>query len=300
MWDYSEKVRDHYLNPRNVGEIESPDGFGETGNIKCGDALRLTFKLDGSGKIEDMKFKTFGCGSAIASSSILTEMCKGLSVDEAAKITNDDIAKELEGLPDAKMHCSVMGQEALELAIAYYQNGGEVVKKEYDSKIICTCFNVTEGDIEKAIRQNGLTNVEQVTNYTKAGGGCGACLEEIGKVVDRVNREIDEENHDHDHGHSGSCSSTQSNETPYSELTTIAKIDVIRETLNEYVRPGLQKDGGDCELIDLAGDTVKIKFAGACSSCAFSGVTQNDFIAKTLQDRVYKELVVELVQLLSN
>ena len=291
MWDYSEKVRDHYLNPRNVGEIENPDGFGETGNIKCGDALRLTFSLDDNKRIKEIKFKTFGCGSAIASSSILTEMCKGLTVEEAEKITNDDIAKELEGLPDAKMHCSVMGQEALEEAIAYYRNGGKKVEKEVKSRVVCACFNVTEDDIEQAVRQNGLTTVEQVTNYTKAGGGCGNCKSEIEEIVNKINAQIDEENHDH-HGESSSNISTKIN---YDTLTLIEKIDYIREILNEEVRPALQQDGGDCELIDLAGDIVKIKFIGACSSCSFAGVTQNDFIEKTLKEKVSDKITVELV-----
>ncbi len=289
MWDYTDKVRDHYLNPRNVGEIDNADGYGETGNIKCGDALRLTFKVDDEKRIEDIKFKTFGCGSAIASSSILTEMCKGLTVDEAAKITNDDIAKELEGLPDAKMHCSVMGQEALELAISYYKNGGKTIKKEVTSRVVCACFNVTEEDIEHAIKQNGLTTVEQVTNYTKAGGGCGVCISDIEEIVNKINSEIDDHNHDHhDHGNSAE-------KTPPQELTTLQKIDLIREILNNEIRPALQRDGGDCDLIDVDGNKVKIRFIGACSSCSFAETTQNDFIGKTLQEKISPDLVVELV-----
>ncbi len=201
MWEYTDKVREHYLNPRNVGEIENPDGYGETGNIKCGDALRLTFNLDTDGKIDEILFKSFGCGSAIASSSILTEMCKGMTIEEAEKVTNDTIADELEGLPDAKMHCSVMGQDALKLAIDYYKNGGKTVEKEVTSRVVCACFNITEDDVVNAVKQNGLTTVEQVTNYTKAGGGCGTCIGDIEEIVNRVNKEIDDHNdehHDHD------------------------------------------------------------------------------------------------------
>jgi NifU-like protein len=188
MWEYTDKVRDHFFNPRNVGEIEDADGVGEVGSLACGDALKLTFKLDENGRIKDAKFKTFGCASAIASSSVLTEIIRGMSLDEAAKVTNKDIADYLGGLPEQKMHCSVMGREALEAAIENYRTGG-TQKHELEGRIVCTCFGVTEREIERVIHENDLTTVEQVTNYCKAGGGCGGCRGEIEKIIQRVQGE---------------------------------------------------------------------------------------------------------------
>jgi len=185
MWNYSEKVYEHFKNPKNVGEIENPDAVGEVGSIVCGDALKLTLKIDPKTHIIlDARFKTFGCASAIASSSALTEMIKGKTIEDAAKITNKDIADYLGGLPEQKMHCSVMGMEALEAAIKNY-NGAKsekIIIGEQD-KVVCKCFNVSEKTILKAIKLNNLKTVEQVTEYTKAGGGCRQCIGEIEEII---------------------------------------------------------------------------------------------------------------------
>ena len=186
MWNYTPKVMDHFLNPRNVGEIEDADAVAEVGNLTCGDALKLYLKLDADGKIADAKFKTFGCASAIASSSALTELVKGMTLEEAKKVTNQDIVKLLGELPEAKMHCSVMGMEALQAAIAQYRGEPNPFEndREHEGKLVCKCFGVSDVKILKVAKENNLHQASEVTNYCKAGGACGACLGEIQRLLD--------------------------------------------------------------------------------------------------------------------
>ena len=186
MWDYTEKTLDHFRNPRNVGKIENPDGTATVGSLACGDALTFQFKLGEDGKIVDAKFRTFGCASAIASSSALTEMVIGKTLEEAKQITNQQIADYLGGLPPQKMHCSVMGREALEAAIKNYETGANTDRNLVDEKL-CMCFDVSENEVRRVITENGLTSVEEVTNFTKAGGGCGGCKDRIQAILDEIN-----------------------------------------------------------------------------------------------------------------
>ncbi len=181
MWEYSDKVKDHFLNPRNSGVMESPDAVGETGSLSCGDALKLFLKVNNNGRITDASFMTFGCASAVASSSALTEMVKGLTLDDAAKLTNEDIADYLDGLPKEKMHCSVMGQDALRKAINDYRG---IQIQEKPGNVVCECFGVTDLEIIEAVKDKSLESVEDVTCYLKAGGGCGKCLEKIEQIVE--------------------------------------------------------------------------------------------------------------------
>jgi NifU-like protein len=279
MWEYTDKVKDHFFKPHNVGEIENPDGVGEVGSLACGDALKLTFKLDKNGKIADAKFKTFGCASAIATSSVLTDMIKGLTIDEAAKITNRDIADYLGGLPEQKMHCSVMGREALEAAIENYRTGGKK-KHELEGNVVCTCFGVTDREIERVIRENDLTTVEQVTNYCKAGGGCGGCQGQIEKIIEKIQGD----------------KAGQVTETPprwAGKLTNIQKIQLIQQTINEQIRPALRAHGGDIELIDVEGDKVIVAFRGMCAQCRLTEFTMKDVVEAKLREFVSDELFVE-------
>ncbi len=278
MWDYTDKVKDHFLNPRNVGEIENPDGVGEVGSLACGDALKLTFKLGPDGRIADAKFKTFGCASAIASSSALTEMIKGLTLEEAEKITNEDIANYLGGLPKEKMHCSVMGREALEAAIANYR--GQPLPMA-QGELVCECFGVTDLEIRRAVAESNLTTVEEVTNFTKAGGGCGKCHDRIMELILEVRKEQHAER--------------KPEEKP-KRLTNIQKIKLIEEVLEREIRPALRKDGGDIELIDVDGDVVMVSMRGACSSCIASQTTLKEYVEKKLRELVVDSLVVEEVK----
>lgn len=274
MWEYTDKVKQHFLNPCNVGVIENPDGIGEVGSIACGDALTLYFKVDENDRIVDVKFQTFGCASAIASSSALTEMIKGKTLDEAKKVTNEDIAEFLGGLPKEKMHCSVMGHEALEKAIAHYE--GRALEKP-EGEIVCECFGVTDRQIEKAVKEHQLSTIEDVTNYLKAGGGCGKCHERIEGIIDQV---------------LGKSHPVAAKKKP---LTNIQKIKLIEETLEREIKPGLKQDGGDIELVDVDGSRVMVKLCGACASCRISQVTLKDFVEKKLRELVTPDLVVEEV-----
>ena len=275
MWEYTDKVNDHFKNPRNVGAVENPDGDGLAGSLACGDALRLTFKLGDDKRIAEAKFQTFGCASAIASSSALTEMLIGKTIEEAEKITNKDIIDYLGDLPKQKVHCSVMGREALEAAIYNYRTG-KTLNKQLDGEVVCHCFGITDKEIEKHVREQKLTSAESVTNACKAGGGCGQCIPEIEEIIARVINEEEEKN-----------------KKP--AMTQLQKIRLIEETIDREIRPILRRDGGDLELHDVDGNRVFVKFMGACVSCPVSSVTLKDVVETQLREAVCDDLIVEAV-----
>lgn len=183
MWNYTNAVHEHFLRPHNAGPMEDANAIGEVGSLACGDALKLYLKINDEGIIEKASFETFGCASAIASSSVLTDMVKGMKAEDALKLTNKEIAEALGGLPKEKMHCSVMGQEALEAAIRQWKGETPVPHAHEEGRLVCKCFGITDAQIIRAIRENGLKTVEEITNYTKAGGACGDCQDQIAEIL---------------------------------------------------------------------------------------------------------------------
>ena len=276
MWDYTEKVKEYYKNPKNAGTIENPDAVGEVGSICCGDALKLFLKIDKNEIITDAKFQTFGCGSAVASARALTEIIIGKTVQEAEKVTNQDIADVLGGLPKQKMHCSVMGKEALEAAIDDYR--GETPGRKLEEKIICNCFGVTDNKIREVIRENDLKTIEEITNYTKAGGGCGKCVDNIQKIL---NEELAKRD------------SGKEKET-FTKIQNMLKINIV---LENYVAPKLRKRGGDIELVDMKDNKVYIKRQKVCKSCPGNELPLKNFVENTLKEHINKDIeVIEITE----
>ncbi len=277
MWDYSEKVKEHFFSPRNAGAVEGANAIGDVGSLSCGDALRLSLKVDPESEIIlAAGFQTFGCGSAIASSSALTEIIKGMTVDNALKVSNQDIADYLDGLPPEKMHCSVMGREALQAAVANYR--GEEWKDDHEEgALVCKCFAVDEVLIEETVLANDLRTVEDVTNYTKAGGGCSACHEAIEDILIRVLAE------------KGVAFDPTGPAAPVPQPSggKLGNLQRIRriEAAIEAIRPNLQRDHGDVELIDVEGRDVFVKMTGACAGCQMAAVTLDG-----LQQRIVEDL----------
>jgi len=262
MWDYSETVKEHFYNPRNAGALPGANAIGEVGSISCGDALRLMLEVDpASETIVAASFQTFGCGSAIASSSALTEIIKGKTLEDALKVSNQDIADFLGGLPPEKMHCSVMGREALQSAVANYR-GESWADDHAEGALICKCFAVDAVMIEETIRANNLCSVEQVTNYTKAGGGCSSCHEGIEEILAKVLAE---------RGEAFAPAPPPAKKVP-GKLSTLERIRRI-ETVIAKARPNLQRDHGDIELVDVDGKTIYVAMKGACSGCQMEAMT---------------------------
>ena len=295
MWDYSDKVKDHFLHPRNARVIDDANAVGDVGSIICGDALRLMLKIDpDTDIIEDAAFQTYGCGSAIASSSALTEMIKGKSLADAEKITNQEIADYLGGLPPEKMHCSVMGREALDAAIANY-HGQSYEHSHDDGEIVCHCFGVGVNKIKKVVWENHLTTVEEVTNYTKAGGGCQSCHMRIEEIIDEVWVDLERcgvprpgvaptpitgiKINTTTTAPAPSATAHAAVEADFDEATKQSplfdKVQAIVSELN-----GGFTDGSSIKLSAISGNEIKLKFEGNIAAGMMHDMTLNFFKSK--------------------
>ena len=297
VWQYSDKTKILFMNAVNgnekshFGEIEDADGVGEHGSIACGDAMKFFFKVRrAENPVDDVivaaKYSTFGCTSAIASSEALCEIIeKGeYTPIEALKIRNEDIVKFLEGLPSQKIHCSVMGAEALEAAVAdWAQKRGVDLealgiqlesKQDEDSRLVCTCFNVTESELKRRIVELNLHTIDDVIGAIKAGGACGACQHAPGGIQDLLDAQWGVQEDD--------------------ALDNIQKMKLspyqlskrIETVLVEDVRPMLAADGGDVEIVDIKENLVYVELTGACASCPGASGTIQHVIEKTLRNKV--------------
>lgn len=298
MWNYSDKVKDHFLHPRNARVIADANAVGDVGSIICGDALRLMLKVNPQTEvIEDAAFQTYGCGSAIASSSALTEMVKGKTLKEAEKITNQTIVDYLGGLPPEKMHCSVMGREALDAAIANY-HGKTYEQSHDDGELICHCFGVGINKIKKVVWENHLTTVEEVTSYTKAGGGCGSCRMRIEEIIDEVWEDLEK------------CGVARPGTVPAPieakiVTTTSAAVSKIQSSIDQKteqspiykdvkailqeINDGLKEDGSEVELDAIEGTDVAVVLKGPASKGMMKTMTL-DFITKKLTDGTGRQI----------
>ncbi|PWI33868.1 Fe-S cluster assembly protein NifU [Vibrio albus] len=290
MWDYSEKVKEHFFQPRNAKMLSDANAKGDVGSLSCGDALSLSLKINPETEIiEDAGFQTFGCGSAIASSSALTEMIIGKTLDDALKVTNKDIADFLEGLPPEKMHCSVMGMEALHAAAADYR-GEEIEDDHEEGELICKCFAIDDLMIKRVVKANQLTTLEDVINYTKAGGACASCHEKIEWVLEEclTETEVVAEAKETKTTEEPKVEAVEATGSVQDQITMMKRIKVVESVLDE-IRPAVIADGGNIQLVDIEDDLVFVSMSGSCSGCGLSGLT-----LATIENKVSDALGVQI------
>lgn len=300
LWDnYSDKVADRMNNPRYQGEITEQEAaelnaklvVADWGAESCGDAVRLYWAVDKkTEKIVKAAFKSFGCGTAIASSDMMVELCLGRTVDEALEITNLDVehamrdTPETPAVPPQKMHCSVMAYDVIKQAAAVYKGVEKGILD--DDEIVCECAQVTMKTIQEVIRINDLKTVEEITSYTKAGAFCKSCVKPGGHeekkyyLVDilketRAQMEM---------------AASKASEVSFTELTSFQKMKQIENYFDAEIRPLLKKDGGDVEILDIkdmAGQTlIFISYMGACLGCGSALTGTLNFIENGLREKI--------------
>jgi len=313
-WEYSEKTKQLFMDAvqgkpgTHLGEITDPDGLGEHGSIACGDAMRFTFRVKrhpsdpAQDVITEARYLTFGCTSAIASSEALCEIIEkgNYTPLTALGIKNSDIVDFLHGLPEQKIHCSVMGAEALEAAVFNWaQRRGVDLKKlgidihdeeTEEGRMVCKCFSLTEPYIKRKILELNLRTIPQITNAIKAGGGCSSCHHVPGGLQDLL-----------DQGWGGQAGAAASgpihlpvlpSERPSPDFSPYQFAKKVEKVIGDYIRPALKADGGDVEIMDIKGTLVYCSLRGACSSCAGATQTLKMMIERSLKDQVDERIRV--------
>lgn len=317
-WQYSEKTKQLFMDAvhgkpgTHLGEVPDPDGFGEHGSIACGDAMRFTFRVrkhptdPTQDVITEARYLTFGCTSAIASSEALCILIEEREYTpiEALKITNNDIVRYLGGLPQQKIHCSVMGAEALASAVFNWAQKRGVdldrlgvkihADEDKDGRIICKCFAVSEPFLRRKIEELNLRTIEQIVGATKAGGACTACHHAPGGLQDLLNEIWGT-------GNMRLPVVPKVEPPPFekpepkpvaAELSPYQYAKKIEKTLDDVVRPMLRHDGGDVEIIDIKDNLIFCRLEGACVGCAGAGQTLKLMVERTLKDLVDERIRV--------
>lgn len=316
IWEeYSQKVQDLMNNPKNMGEITEEQAkdmnakliIADFGAESCGDAVRLYWAVDeASDKILDAKFKSFGCGTAIASSDTMAELCKGKTVDQAVKITNIDVEKamrdnpETPAVPPQKMHCSVMAYDVIKVAAASYK-GVDAASFE-DQIIVCECARVSLGTIKEVIKINDLKTVQEITDFTKAGAFCKSCVKPGGHedrefyLVDILKDTRAEMEHDKLLAQANAKTSTIG-DIAFEDMTVVQKLKDVESVIDENIREMLIMDGGNLEIVDIResddGFTdIYIRYLGACSGCASSSTGTLYAIEEILKEKLSTKIRV--------
>jgi NifU-like protein len=314
-WNYSKKTMQLFMDAvhgkpgTHMGEIENADGFGEHGSIACGDALRFTFRVERhptdptQDRIVEARYLTFGCTSAIAASEALCALIEEghFTPIEALKITNQDIANYLDGLPKEKLHCSVMGAEALEAAVFNWAQkrgvdlaalGIDITRKEQEEgRLVCKCFGLTEPYLRRKIVELNLRSIADITHAVKAGGACMSCHHAPGGLQDLLDETWGRQ----------PTTLKQRPEPPLERfvasitgngLSPYQFAKKVERVLDESVRPQLQQDGGDVEIVDIKDNLVYCRLVGACASCVGATRTLKMMVEQVLKDRVDERIRV--------
>lgn len=313
IWDeYSNQVVNRMNNPKHQGEITEERAaelgakliVADFGAESCGDAVRLYWAVEEStDKILESKFKSFGCGTAIASSDVMAELCIGKTVDEAVKITNIDVEFALRdnadtpAVPPQKMHCSVMAYDVIKKAAADYK--GVDMESFEEEQIVCECARVSLATLKDVIKINKLTTIEQITDYTKAGAFCKSCIKPGGHeakdiyLVDILADMLAEREQEK---LKTAADASAAGELTFDKMTLVQRIKAIDSILDSDIRPMLVMDGGNMEIIDIKENLphydLYIRYLGSCSGCS-SGSTGTLFaIESVLQQKIDENLRV--------